>query len=113
MSMAERKLNLRLPITKERPSSERPSSRTDKLVEDSFIYDIPNNKESSRLVTSSSYTSLSSVSKIKDILEKTSSKLKSIQNKKKSATIKQNESSEKNIEIAKLKREIKILEMEK
>ena len=84
--MSGRKLNLRLPFTvertnSERPSSERPSSRTDKLVESSFTSDNFQGSDSPRLLTSASYKSLTSVNKLKDILQKTSTKLKILQNK--------------------------------
>lgn len=114
--MSSPRLNLRLPKSfnfNDRANSERPSSRTDKLVEESFSSEIPPETSTPKLTSSASSKTLTSVSKLKDLLQKTSEKLKGIQ--RKSAPDKQitPEHSEKNSELLKLRREVRILEMEK
>ncbi|OMJ92474.1 hypothetical protein SteCoe_4819 [Stentor coeruleus] len=131
--MSSRRLYLDLPLASkylsERPSLERPSSRTDKLVERSFSSDVPQEGNTPKQVTSSAFKTLSSVGKLKDIMQKTSEKLKSISNrpshtprltslsnnqsKNESYRISQFENQEKSSELTKLRREIRILEMEK
>lgn len=112
--MVSHRLNLRLPINlhiNERPSSERPSSRTDKLVEASFSSEAPIECSTPKLSASSSTKTLTSVNKLKDLLQKTSDKLKGIQTKPERLQL--TETNEKASEILRLKREVRILEMEK
>jgi hypothetical protein len=112
--MASHRLNLRLPINlhiNERPSSERPSSRTDKLVEASFSSEVQPECSTPKLSVCSSSKTLTSVTKLKDLLQKTSDKLKGIQSKPE--RLPSNEVPEKSSEILRLKREVRILEMEK
>lgn len=131
--MESRRLNLWLPLSSrnssERPSSERPSSRTDKLVEASFSSDIPHEGESPKVVSSNSFKTLTSVGKLKDMMQKTSEKLKILsrrsshnsntpslpnnQNKSDSFNISQLDTNEKTSELLKLRREVRLLEMEK
>ena len=96
----------------DRPNSERPSSRTDKLVEASFSSDNPESL-TPKLGSSSSTKTLSSVSKLKDLLQKTSDKLKGIQSKSDPIKFSTPEQTEKSSELLKLRREVRILEMEK
>ena len=112
--MASHRLNLRLPVNlhvQQRPSSERPSSRTDKLVEASFSSEAPIDCLTPKRSGSSSTKNSSSVSVLKDLLQKTSNKLKGFQCKPEKVQF--NDSSEKPTEVLKLRREVKILEMEK
>lgn len=131
--MSGRRLNLCLPnslrYSSEKPSSERPSSRTDKLVDASFSSDIPQEGNEPKLIASSSYKTLTSVGKLKDLMQKTSEKLKSISrrtsqtpgipllpnnlNKNDSYRTSQLDNPDKSSELLKLRREIRILEMEK
>ncbi|OMJ66206.1 hypothetical protein SteCoe_37038 [Stentor coeruleus] len=131
--MSGRRLNLCLPNSSqyslEKSSLERPSSRTDKLVDASFSSDIPQEGNEPKLIASSSYKTLKSVGKLKDLMQKTSEKLKSIsrrtsqtpgipllpnnQNKNDSYRTSQLDSPDKASELLKLRREVRILEMEK
>lgn len=131
--MESHRLNLKLPLSSknliERPHSERPATRTDNLNEGSFSCEVPREGSSPKMVSSNSYKALSSVGKLKEIMQKTSQKLKSIskkssesfskssiksnQTKNESSRISQYENPERHTELIKLRREICILEMEK
>ena len=110
--MEDRKLNLRLPLTQNiRTSSERPSSRTDKLV-DSFSSEAPKGLATPRLSASSSNRDLPSVGKLKELLQKTSNRLKGLQSKGDLSRNDQREHKDLD-EISRLRREVRILELEK
>ena len=110
--MEGRKINLRVPLAQSiRPKSERPSSRTNKLV-DSFSSEVPHVTVTPRVSTSSSHRDLPSVGKLKELLQKTSNKLKRLQSKGDPSNNEQREHKEL-AEISKLRREVRILELEK
>ena len=112
--MSGRRLKINLPgLEKKSDSSiERPSSRTDQLVEASFSSDLspligrPQHKSSNSLVT------MPSISKLKEVLARTSEKLKGYTGKPDSLSA-FNDSPCKIKEIAELKQRIKDLEAEK
>lgn len=110
-NMEGRKPNLHLPYAfKERPKSERPSSRTDRFVENYFTCDtVP---EALPFPSTSSYKALPSTGKLKALLSKTSDKLKGLQGKTDSLNSSHQDFVDK-AELARLRREVKILEMEK
>ena len=97
----------------DRPNSERPSSRTDQLVEASFSSDNPAESLTPKLGSSASTKTISSVGRLKDLLQKTSDKLKGIQSKSDPIKFSTPEQTEKSSELLKLRREVRILEMEK
>jgi hypothetical protein len=115
--MESKKINLRLPLNArvilERPNTDRAASRTSHLADSSFSSDVPQEGGSPRIVSSSSYKTLSAVGKLKDMLQKTSDKLRVISNRSSTPKLPHNDPGEKTNELGRLKREIKILEMEK
>ncbi|OMJ81276.1 hypothetical protein SteCoe_18268 [Stentor coeruleus] len=131
--MENHRLNLQLPLSSkkltERLYSERPTTRTANLNEGSFSCEVPREGSSPKMTSSSSFKTLTSVGKLKEIMQKTSQKLKNIsknapenyskssikinQTKNESSRLSQYENTEKHTEITKLRREICILEMEK
>jgi hypothetical protein len=114
--MQQRRVRLNLPINTrvflEKTTSERGSSRIGNHSNTSFCSDIPQESSTPRLVTSSSYKTLSSVGKLKEMLQNTTDKLKGISGRSNTPQLPPLHFTERT-DIAKLRREARILEMEK
>jgi hypothetical protein len=112
--MAERKLNLRLPSftseSFEKSQLGRPSSRTDQLVDSSFGLEVQKRESTPKSSTLGSCKFVPANSSLKELLKKTTDKLKGLENREYGTSP---NSNEKNNEILRLKREVRILEMEK
>ena len=91
---------------------ERPSSRTDQLVEASFSSDMSPNREISPSKPSNAFSEMPSISKLKEVLAKTSEKL-SVYTGKHEISSFYPDISEKTREISELKQRIRVLETEK
>ena len=113
--MSGRRLKLNLPAYESKNSLssniDRPSSRTDQLVEASFSTDLSPIYQNPAF-NSDNVTSLQSVSKLREILAKTSEKL-NVYTKKPENSSNYVEIIQKDKEISDLKRKIRKLELEK
>ena len=93
-------------------SQERPSSRTDQIVEASFSSDLSPITTNPQIKSANSLTTMPSISKLKEVLARTSEKL-SVYTGKQEASSNNMDISDKVREISELKQKIRRLEAEK